>query len=94
MWQGTAAPEIVVAATATSGLGQGEVAAAAARAPTAQRGEAAWAAMTVGLLPQSSTSNHSSKRTLLLFAGGGGPFPSYRAQNGPRGERAQLRPTT
>ena len=25
---------------------------------------------------------------------GGGPFPSYRAQNGPRGERAHLRPTT
>ena len=26
--------------------------------------------------------------------GGGGPFPSYRAHNGPRGERAHLRPTT
>ena len=26
--------------------------------------------------------------------GGGGPFPSYRAQNGPRGERAYLRLTT
>ena len=25
---------------------------------------------------------------------GGGPFPSYRAHNGPRGERAHLRPTT
>ena len=24
----------------------------------------------------------------------GGPFPSYRAHNGPRGERAHLRPTT
>ena len=24
---------------------------------------------------------------------GGGPFPSYRAHNGPRGERAHLRPT-
>ena len=26
--------------------------------------------------------------------GGGGPFSSYRAHNGPRGERAHLRPTT
>ena len=26
--------------------------------------------------------------------GGGGPFPSYRTYNGPRGERAHLRPTT
>ena len=26
--------------------------------------------------------------------GGGGPFPSYRAQNGPRGERADLRTRT
>ena len=26
--------------------------------------------------------------------GGGGPFPSYRAHNWPRGERAHLRPTT
>ena len=25
---------------------------------------------------------------------GGGPFPSYRAHNGPREERAHLRPTT
>ena len=25
---------------------------------------------------------------------GGGPFPSYRAHNRPRGERAHLRPTT
>ena len=25
---------------------------------------------------------------------GGGPFPSFRAHNGPRGERAHLRPTT
>ena len=25
---------------------------------------------------------------------GGGPFPSYRAHNGQRGERAHLRPTT
>ena len=25
---------------------------------------------------------------------GGGPFPSYRAHNRPRGERAYLRPTT
>ena len=25
---------------------------------------------------------------------GGGPFLSYRAHNGPRGERAHLRPTT
>ena len=25
---------------------------------------------------------------------GGGPFPSYRAHNGPRRERAHLRPTT
>ena len=25
---------------------------------------------------------------------GGGPFPFYRAHNGPRGERAHLRPTT
>ena len=25
---------------------------------------------------------------------GGGPFPSYRAHNGPRGESAHLRPTT
>ena len=25
---------------------------------------------------------------------GGGPFPSYRAHNGPRGERAHLRRTT
>ena len=25
--------------------------------------------------------------------GGGGPFPSFRAQNGPREERAHLRPT-
>ena len=25
---------------------------------------------------------------------GGGPFPSYRAHNGPRGERAHFRPTT
>ena len=25
---------------------------------------------------------------------GGGPFPSYRVHNGPRGERAYLRPTT
>ena len=24
----------------------------------------------------------------------GGPFPSYRVQNGPRGERAHLRPTS
>ena len=28
------------------------------------------------------------------MGGGGGPFPSYRAQNGPKGERAHLRPTT
>ena len=26
--------------------------------------------------------------------GGGVPFPSYRAHDGPRGERAHLRPTT
>ena len=26
--------------------------------------------------------------------GGGGPFPSYRVQDGPRGDRAHLRPTT
>ena len=30
----------------------------------------------------------------LGFLGGGGPFPSYRAQDGPRGQRAVLRPTT
>ena len=29
-----------------------------------------------------------------MRGGGGGPFPSYRAHNGPRGERAHLRPTT
>ena len=32
--------------------------------------------------------------TARVCGGGGGPFPSYGAQNGPRGERAHLRPTT
>ena len=31
--------------------------------------------------------------TARVCGGGGGPLPSYRAQNGPRGERAHLRPT-
>ena len=31
---------------------------------------------------------------IARVCGGGGPFPSYRAQNGPRGERAHLWPTT
>ena len=33
-------------------------------------------------------------RMTARVCGGGGPFPSYRAHNGPRGERAHLRPTT
>ena len=32
--------------------------------------------------------------TAKVCWGGGGPFSSYRAQNGPRGERAHLTPTT
>ena len=32
--------------------------------------------------------------TARVCGGGGGPFPSYRAHNGPREERAHLRPTT
>ena len=32
--------------------------------------------------------------TARVCGGGGGPFPSYRAHNGSRGERAHLRPTT
>ena len=31
---------------------------------------------------------------MARVCGGGGPFPSYRAHNGPRVERAHLRPTT
>ena len=58
----------------------------------------------VGLLPQSSLSSHLRGSSLLFFlqmtarvcgvgGGGGGPFPSYKAHNGSRGERAHLRPT-
>ena len=85
-----AATAATAAATATSSwLGQGVAAVAAA------------AAMTVGLLPRPSVSSHSRGRRLFFFSqmtarvwGGGGPFPYYRAQNGLRGERAHLRPTT
>ena len=58
----------------------------------------AMAATTVGLLPRLSSSSHSSRRTLLIFPNDGYglwgcPFPSYRAQDELRGERAHLRPT-
>ena len=49
---------------------------------------------------QPSMSSHLRGTRLLFFSQmmarvcGGGPFPSYRAQNGPRGERAHLRPRT
>ena len=78
----------------------------AAASPLLRQGDGATAAMTagavaaVGLLPQSSRSGHSRGRSLLSFSndsqsllGGGGPFPFYRAQDEPRGERAHLRPT-
>ena len=48
--------------------------------------------MMVGAIPQLSLSNHSKGSSLLSFfqmtarVGGGGPFSSYRAQDGPRGE--------
>ena len=63
------------------------------------RAAAAAAATAVGLLPRSSSSSHSSGRILFLFSNDsyslwGCPFPSYRAQDGSRGERAHLRPTT
>ena len=35
-----------------------------------------------------------SQMMARVCGGGGGPFPSYRAHNGPIGERAHLRPTT
>ena len=82
----------MAAVTATSSWSGQGVAAVAAASPTA-----------VGLLPRPSMSSHSRGSKLLFFSqmtarvcggGGGGPFPSYRAQNGPRGERAHLRPMT
>ena len=59
---------------------------------------AAAATAAVGFLPRSSVRGDSRGRSLCSFSYDGlglwrGPFPSYRAQNGPRGERAHLRPT-
>ena len=74
---------------------QGEAAvSAAARGHATAATEAA-----VGLLPQPSLSSHLRGRSLFSFFKWrlgfvGGHFPSYRAQNGSRGERAHLKPTT
>ena len=53
---------------------------------------------TIGILPRPSTSNHSRGSSLISCSNGGqglggGPFSSYRSQDGPRGERAHLSPT-
>ena len=77
---------------------EAETKAAAARG----RAIAAMAAAAVGLLPRTSMSSQSiwefspffSQMTARVCGGGvGGPFPSYRTQDGPRRERAHLRPT-
>ena len=88
----------VVVMKTFSRLGQGVAAIVVA---AARMCAGAAASTTVRLLPRPSMSSHSRGRRLLFFSqmtarvcGGGGPFPSYRAQDGPRGERAHLRPMT
>ena len=88
-------------AATSMGSGQGEAATSAAGA-TAAHGHAAVSTMAeaeVGLLPRSSFSSHLRGSSLLSFFKRRlgfmvFPFPSCRAQDGSRGERAHLRPTT
>ena len=82
-----------VAALSTAASAE-NVAAALGCAAVAITAEAA-----IGLLPWSSLRSHLRESSLISFFKWrsrvcGGPFPSYRAQDGTRGERAHWRPTT
>ena len=95
----TTATITAVAAAAAAMAAGAATASVKAVTATAATTTAATAAMAVGILPRPSVSNHSRGRRLICFSQMtarvcGGAFPSYRAQNGPRGERAHLRHTT
>ena len=95
-----AAAEAVAAAAGAAALAATAETAATAAAAEAAVEAAASTAAAIGLLSRPSTSNNLSwefspffsQMTARVCGGGGGPFPAYRAQDRPRGERAHLRP--
>ena len=77
------------------GSSNDDVLVVAARSGGGSGGDSGWTpSSTLREQPLERGGTHLFSQIMARVCGGRGPFSSYRAQDGPRGERAHLRPTT